>query len=236
MRCTGARCWGRQRQSTRRELSSPPTKCNTSTDRSISLRGTWLSSFSICTCHVLLERSCLSVDRLRRQGTQGQQSGDGGPEASCAHSRSLHIDPDRPEAVTGVIEMLRPLLQDHVLGPRQAFDFGDELTIGGRDAVSSSSAVVSDRLGSLSYHKPDHPTLNAAAALGPTSTPPTAVLLRGHRACRRCYLSADLATSPYFYRTDTNRAMGAGGVTRGRSCGKTGPPGTTLSPWYAGGL
>ena len=64
--------------------------------------------------------------------------------------------------------MLRPLLQDHVLGPRQAFDFGDELTIGGRDAVSSSSAVVSDRLGSLSYHKPDHPTLNAAAALGPT--------------------------------------------------------------------
>ena len=52
MRCTGApRRWGRQRQSTRRELSSPPTKCNTSTDRSISLRGTWLSSFSI-TCHV----------------------------------------------------------------------------------------------------------------------------------------------------------------------------------------
>ena len=106
-RCTGApRCWGRQRQSTRRELSSPATKCNTSTDRSISLRGTWLSSFSICTCHVLLERSCLSVDRLRRQGTQGQQSGDGGAEASCAHSRSLHIDPDRPEAVTGVSEML----------------------------------------------------------------------------------------------------------------------------------
>lgn len=70
-------------------------------------------------------------------------------------------------------------MQDHVLGPRQAFDFGDELTIGGRDAVSSSSAAVSDRLGSLSYHKPDHPTLNAAAALGPTSTPPTAVLLAG---------------------------------------------------------
>ena len=107
LRCTGApRCWGRQRQSTRRELSSPPRKCSTSTDRSISLRGTWLSSFSICTCHVLLERSCLSVDRLRRQGTQGQQSGDGGAEASCAHSRSLHIDPDRPEAVTGVSEML----------------------------------------------------------------------------------------------------------------------------------
>ena len=54
------------------------------------------------------------------------------------------------------------------LGSGQAFDFGDELTIGGRDAVSSSSAVVSDRVGSLSYHKPDHPTLNAAAALRPT--------------------------------------------------------------------
>ena len=59
-------------------------------------------------------------------------------------------------------------MQDHVLRPRQAFDFGDEVTIGGRDAVSSSSAFVSDRLGSLSYHKPAHPTLNAAAALGPT--------------------------------------------------------------------
>ena len=63
-------------------------------------------------------------------------------------------------------------MQDHVLRPRQAFDFGlvfgDEVTIGGRDAVSSSSAFVSDRLGSLSYHKSDHPTLNAAAALGPT--------------------------------------------------------------------
>ena len=47
MRCTGApRCWGRQTQSTRRELSSPPTKRNTSTDRSISLRGMWLTSFS----------------------------------------------------------------------------------------------------------------------------------------------------------------------------------------------
>ena len=87
-------------------------------------------------------------------------------------------------------------MQDHVLRPRQAFDFGDEVTIGGRDAVSSSSAFVSDRLGSLSYHKSDHPTLNAAAALGPTSTPPTAVLLRGHRACRPGDLSADLATSP----------------------------------------
>ena len=125
-------------------------------------------------------------------------------------------------------------MQDHVLGPRQAFDFGDELTIGGRDAVSSSSAVVSDRLGSLSYHKPDHPTLNAAAALGPTSTPPTAVLLRGHRGCRRGDLSADPATSPY-YRTDTNRAMGEEGCyVRGRSSGKTGPPGNGFTPVRGG--
>ena len=196
----------------------------------------YLSSFSICTCHVLLERSCLSVDRLRRQGTQGQQSGDGGAEASCAHSRSLHIDPDHPEAVTGVIEMLRPLLQDHVLGPRQAFDFGDELTIGGRDAVSSSSAVVSDRLGSLSYHKPDHPTLNAAAALGPTSTPPTAVLLRGHRACRRGDLSADLATSPY-YRTHGHKSRyGRRGVTCAAVLLVRLAPPVTVSPRYAGGL
>ena len=128
-------------------------------------------------------------------------------------------------------------MQDHVLGPRQAFDFGDELTIGGRDAVSSSSAVVSDRLGSLSYHKPDHPTLNAAAALGPTSTPPTAVLLRGHRACRRRDLSADPATSPY-YGTDghKSRYREKGCYVRGRSSGKTGPPATTVSPRYAGGL
>ena len=53
------------------------------------------------------------------------------------------------------------------LAAPHALDFEDEQKIGGRDAVSSSSAVVSDRLGSLSYHKPDHPTLNAAAALGP---------------------------------------------------------------------
>ena len=115
--------------------------------------------------HVLLDRSGLSVNRLRQQGTQDQQSGDGGAEASCAHSRSLHIDPDRPaEAVTGVSEMLWPLLEDHVLGPRQAFDFGHELTIGGRDAVSSSSAVVSEIDSAdcgVSYHKPDHPTLNS---------------------------------------------------------------------------
>ena len=171
----------------------------------------YLSSFSICTCHVLLERSCLSVDRLRRQGTQGQQSGDGGAEASCAHSRSLHIDPDRPEAVTGVIEMLRPLLQDHVLGPRQAFDFGDELTIGGRDAVSSSSAVVSDRLGSLSYHKPDHPTLNAAAALGPLNTANCRAATRAPSVqtmlfeCRPCYF-------PLLWDGHKSR-YGRGGVT-----------------------
>ena len=43
------RAGGARGRATRRELSSPPTKCKTSTDRSISLRGTWLSSFSICT-------------------------------------------------------------------------------------------------------------------------------------------------------------------------------------------
>ncbi len=125
-------------------------------------------------------------------------------------------------------------MQDHVLRPRQAFDFGDEVTIGGRDAVSSSSAFVSDRLGSLSYHKSDHPTLNAAAELGPTSTPPTAVLLRGHRACRRGDLSADLATSPY-YRTDTNRAMGEGVLRAAVLLVRLAPP-VTVSPRYAGGL
>ena len=119
----------------------------------------------------------------------------------------------------------------------RSFDFGDEVTIGGRDAVSSSSAFVSDRLGSLSHHNSDHPTLNAAAALGPTSTPPTAVLLRGHRACRRGDLSADLATSPYFIRTGhKSRYREKGCYVRGRSSGKTGPPATTVSPWYAGGL
>ena len=201
-----------------------------------------MSSFSICTCHVLLERSCLSVDRLRRQGTQGQQSGDGGAEASCAHSRSLHIDPDRPEAVTGVIEMLRPLLQDHVLGPRQAFDFGDELTIGGRDAVSSSSAFVSDRLGSLSYHKPDHPTLNAAAALGPTRAN---CRWRSVSACRpRCRRNCTRPSEGVSFLIrffngaflQRNRAYGGRFFVRGRSSGKTGPPGTTVSPWYAGVL
>ena len=126
-------------------------------------------------------------------------------------------------------------MQDHVLGPRQAFDFGDEVTIGGRDAVSSSSAFVSDRLGSLSYHKPDHPTLNAAAALGPTSTPPTAVLLRGHRACRRGDLSADLATSPYFFRTDTNRAWEKGCYAR-PFLRKTAPPGNGFTPVRGGAI
>ena len=132
-------------------------------------------------------------------------------------------------------------MQDHVLRPRQAFDFGDEVTIGGRDAVSSSSAFVSDRLGSLSYHKSDHPTLNAAAALGPTSTPPTAVLLRGHRACRRGDLSADLATSPssspliLFGRTQI-ALWEKGCYVRGRSPGKTGPPGNGFTAVRGGAI
>ena len=115
-------------------------------------------------------------------------------------------------------------MQDHVPGPRQAFDFGDELTIGGRDAVSSSSAVVSDRLGSLSYHKPDHPTLNAAAALGPTSTPrqlPCCCAGTERAECRPCYF-------PLLTDGRTQIALWEKGCyVRGRSSGKTGPPGTT---------
>ena len=112
-------------------------------------------------------------------------------------------------------------MQDHVLGPRQAFDFGDELTIGGRDAVSSSSAVVSDRLGSLSYHKPDHPTLNAAAALGPTRANQLPVALSLSVQTLRCRPTARTSEGVSFLirflfaRTDTNRAMGEG-VLRAR--------------------
>ena len=131
-------------------------------------------------------------------------------------------------------------MQDHVLRPRQAFDFGDELTIGGRDAVSSSSAVVSDRLGSLSYHKPDHPTLNAAAALGPTRAN---CRWRSVSACRppvqtNCTrLSEGLSFLIRFLFGRTQIALWEKGCyVRGRSSGKTGPPGTTVSPWYAGGL
>ena len=132
-------------------------------------------------------------------------------------------------------------MQDHVLRPRQAFDFGDEVTIGGRDAVSSSSAVVSDRLGSLSYHKPDHPTLNAAAALGPTRAN---CRWRSVSACRlsgadelHATFGRSLFPNPIFYSPipQRNRAYRGRFFVRGRSSGKTGPPGTTLSPWYAGG-
>ena len=100
---------------------------------------------------------------------KGQQSGDGEAKASCAHSRSLHIDPGRPDAVTGVSDdAVTPPSRSRSWPSAQAFEFTDELKIGGSDAVSSSPEVVNDRLGSLSYHKPDHPTLNAAAALRPT--------------------------------------------------------------------
>ena len=133
-------------------------------------------------------------------------------------------------------------MQDHVLRPRQAFDFGDEVTIGGRDAVSSSSAFVSDRLGSLSYHKSDHPTLNAAAALGPTRANQLPVALGlSVQASGADQLHATFGRSlfpnPNFFRTDGHKSRyGRRGVTRGRSSGKTGPPATTASPWYAGGL
>ena len=126
-------------------------------------------------------------------------------------------------------------MQDHVLRPRQAFDFGDEVTIGGRDAVSSSSAFVSDRLGSLSYHKSDHPTLNAAAALGPTSTPPTAVpaarapsVQTRRFECRPCYF-------PLLSDGRTQIALWEKGCyVRGRSSGKTGPPGNGFTPVRGG--
>ena len=135
-------------------------------------------------------------------------------------------------------------MQDHVLRPRQAFDFGDEVTIGGRDAVSSSSAFVSDRLGSLSYHKPDHPTLNAAAALGPTRAnqvrQPTAGGARSQRAdltvqtnCTRPSEGLSFLIRFFFGRTQI--ALGRRGVTRGRSFGKTGPPGNGFTP-VRGGL
>ena len=128
-------------------------------------------------------------------------------------------------------------MQDHVLGPRQAFDFGDELTIGGRDAVSSSSAVVSDRLGSLSYHKPDHPTLNAAAALSAHLN--TANCRAAARApsvqtrpfeCRPCYF-------PLINGGRTQIALWEKGCyVRGRSSGKTGPPGNGFTPVRGGAI
>ena len=110
-------------------------------------------------------------------------------------------------------------MQDHVLRPRQAFDFGDEVTIGGRDAVSSSSAFVSDRLGSLSYHKSDHPTLNAAAALGPTRANQLPVALGlSVQASGADQLHATFGRSlfpnPNFFRTDTNRAWEKGCYAR----------------------
>ena len=108
-------------------------------------------------------------------------------------------------------------MQDHVLRPRQAFDFGDEVTIGGRDAVSSSSAFVSDRLGSLSYHTPDHPTLNAAAALGPTRANQLPVALglsvqpSGADQLHATF-GRSLFPNPSFFRTDghKSRYMGEG--------------------------
>ena len=108
-------------------------------------------------------------------------------------------------------------MQDHVLRPRHAFDFGDEVTIGGRDAVSSSSAFVSDRLGSLSYHKSDHPTLNAAAALGRTRANQLPVALG---------LSVQTSGADQFGRCVTCAAV---------LLVRLAPP-VTVSPRYAGGL
>ena len=133
-------------------------------------------------------------------------------------------------------------MQDHVLRPRQAFDFGDEVTIGGRDAVSSSSAFVSDRLGSLSYHKPDHPTLNAAAALGPTRAN---CRWRSVSACRppvqtNCTRPSEgVSFLIRFFNgafLQRNRAYGGRFFVRGRSPGKTGPPGNGFTPVRGGAI
>ena len=47
-----------------------------------------------------------------------------------------------------------------------------------------------------------------------------------------------LFPNPIFIRTDGHKSRygDRGSYVRGRSPGKTGPPGTTVSPWYAGGL
>ena len=135
-------------------------------------------------------------------------------------------------------------MQDHVLGPRQAFDFGDELTIGGRDAVSSSSAVVSDRLGSLSYHKPDHPTLNAAAALGPlvahSRQLPVALGLSVQTSGAdelHATFGRSLFPNPNFFRTDGHKSRyGRRGVTCAAVLLVRLAPPVTVSPRYAGGL
>ena len=135
-------------------------------------------------------------------------------------------------------------MQDHVLRPRQAFDFGDEVTIGGRDAVSSSSAFVSDRLGSLSYHKPDHPTLNAAAALGPTRAncrwrSVSAWSQPADLRCRRLHATfgRSLFPNPIFFRTDGHKSRyGRRGVTCAAVLLVRLAPPVTVSPRYAGGL
>lgn len=135
-------------------------------------------------------------------------------------------------------------MQDHVLRPRQAFDFGDEVTIGGRDAVSSSSAFVSDRLGSLSYHKSDHPTLNAAAALGPTRANqlPVALGLNVQTSplqtnCTRSFGRSFSFLIRFLFARTQIALWEKGCYVRGRSSGKTGPPFSTgQARRRAGGL
>ena len=102
--------------------------------------------------------------------------------------------------------------------------------------MSSSSAFVSDRLGSLSYHKPDHPTLNAAAALSAHLN--TANCRAAARApsvqtrpfeCRPCYfplLSDDGHKSRYGRRGVTCAAV---------LLVRLAPPVPRASPRYAGG-
>ena len=79
-----------------------------------------------------------------------------------------------------------------------------------RDATVSSSITSRARIDSAAWAiNPDHPSLE----------------VRLPSTNRRGPLG-DVATSPYFYRGRTRiyRAEGGGGVMRGRSSGKTGPP------------
>ena len=78
--------------------------------------------------------------------------------------------------------------------------------------MSSSSAVVSDRVGSLSYHKPDHPTLNAAAAPRPTRANCRWPKKKKKRQERPRYLSTDqpdTQSRSLLSRSRVNRAVEA---------------------------
>jgi hypothetical protein len=119
------------------------------------------------------------------------------------------------------------------LGSGQAFDFGDELTIGGRDAVSSPPRQHcrkrSSRQPELSQARPSDSQRGGRAqahsrqlpvALGPSVHRPSGA--QTTEACRR----HSFLIRVIFARTEGHIALweeGALPVTRGRSC-KTAPP------------